>query len=322
MKKTLRVAPLMPAVIVLALACGDSSGGSETEPGSTSEASAGVDTSGSTADGPATSSSSGADATSESSATTSGPTTQDPSETSETGAQSPCGDADIICDDFEAGAPGDNADAAWSYTGNPANTPVLTAAKAARGGQSLHFPTADNQGVFVYPGSGLPTGDNVVYVRAYVNFAKPFADMNGHVAFITGATLPENGVEVRLGASKNFGNQQMMLDINFIGDGQEHTQFSNGDYTGGSPGGGDGVQLEPDTWYCVEALFNGAQSEFQVWIDGAEIPELHVTDWGVGRLDWAPMYNVLKLGAHNYSGSLGEVWYDDVAISSQPIGCI
>jgi hypothetical protein len=29
----------------------------------------------------------------------------------------------------------------------------------------------------------------------------------------------------------------------------------------------------------------------------------------------------LKIGAQNYSGDIGQVWYDDVVVGSQPIGC-
>jgi len=230
----------------------------------------------------------------------------------------PCANADIICDDFEAADVG----AQWSFVGNPANMPSVDASRSHGGGQSLTFAATDTQGAFVYPASGLPTGDNVVYVRAYVSFATNMTDMGGHVSYIVGADQPSNGTELRLGASQNFGNGEMMVDINLLGSGPEYTKFSNGDVTGGAPSGGDGITLTADNWYCMEALFDGANHEFRSWIDGEELAAMHVTDWQQGVMNWSPSYAHMKIGGQNYSGSLGQIWFDDVAMGTQRIGCI
>jgi hypothetical protein len=36
---------------------------------------------------------------------------------------------------------------------------------------------------------------------------------------------------------------------------------------------------------------------------------------------WAPMFSFIKIGAQNYSGDIGKIWYDDVAVGTQRIGC-
>jgi hypothetical protein len=146
-------------------------------------------------------------------------------------------------------------------------------------------------------------------------------DMGGHVDFIVGATLPENGIEVRLGASKTFGSGVEMLDLNFIGSGSEHSQFSNGDYTGGNGTMKPGVTLDAGRWYCLEGFWNGKGNEFQLWVDEVEVPGLHVTDWGDKTTGWSPMYKVGKVGAQNLSGNAGQLWYDDVAFGTSRIGC-
>ncbi|MEM9461681.1 MAG: hypothetical protein AAGF11_46390 [Myxococcota bacterium] len=230
----------------------------------------------------------------------------------------PCAGADILCDDFEDPA---GLDPQWAYTGNPANMPVLDDGRAFAGSRSLTFPNTDTQGAFVYPAAGLPTADNRIYVRAYVSFARPMSEMGGHVSYIVGADQPANGVELRLGASQNFGNGQMMIDVNLLGAGPEYTQFANGDVTGGAPSGARGVSLLADTWYCMEALYDGAAHEFRLWVDGVELPGMHVTDWQAGLTDWSPSYAVMKIGGQNYSGSLGQIWFDDVAMGTQPLGC-
>jgi hypothetical protein len=183
------------------------------------------------------------------------------------------------------------------------------------------FANIDNRGTFVSPTAGFPAANNRFYVRAYLRLGKPMLDIGGHVDFIVGATAPENGIEVRLGASKTFGSGVEMLDVNFIGDGSEHTVFSNGDYTGGNGSSNPGTTLDANRWYCLEALFDGPASEVRVWLDDAEITQLHVTDWGVGRTNWAPTYNVGKVGGQNFSGAIGQVSYDDIAFGSQKIGC-
>ncbi len=222
-----------------------------------------------------------------------------------------------MCDDFEQA----DLDAGWSFVGNPANAPGLDSGQAVSGVQSLTFESTDTQGAFIYPAQGLPTANNQVYVRSQVRFAKSMADMGGHVSYIVAADAPSNGSEMRLGASQNFGTSEMMVDVNLLGTGPEYTQFSNGDVTGGPPSDNVGLSLSADTWYCMEALYDGQEHEFRLWVDGVEVPAMHVTDWQQGVMDWAPNYSILKIGGQNYSGSLGQVWFDDVAISTQPIGC-
>lgn len=228
----------------------------------------------------------------------------------------PCGGADVICDDFE-----DGMDAAWAYTGAPGNMPSVDSTVARSGSQSLTFPSTDTQGAFVYPTAGLPTANNRVYARIYIRFAQPMAQMGGHVSYLVGADAPSNGAEMRLGASTNFGSGDVMVDVNLLGSGPEYTQFSNGDVTGGAPSDNPGIVLDAETWYCMEAVFDGEADEFRLSIDGREISAMHVTDWQQGVTGWSPMYEVVKIGGQNYSGVLGQVWFDDVAISSMPIGC-
>ncbi len=235
----------------------------------------------------------------------------------------PCGAAGIfVCDDFEATAANAKPDTSkWSIAGNPTITPVIDDKKAHGGTHSLHFAKTDNQGVFISAAKGFPPTNNSFYARAWIFLAKPMKDMGGHVDFIVGATAPENGVEVRLGASQNFASQLEMLDLNLIGSGEEHSQFSNGDYTGGNGTQKPGVTLEAGRWYCLEGFWNGKDHQFQLWVDDVEVPGLRVTDWGKGVMSWSPMYKVGKVGAQKFSGDPGELWYDDVAFGSSRIGC-
>ena len=62
-----------------------------------------------------------------------------------------------------------------------------------------------------------------------------------------------------------------MLDFNLIGSGEEHSQFSNGDYTGGNGTTKPGVTLDAGRWYCMEGFWNGKDHQFQLWVDDVEV---------------------------------------------------
>jgi len=79
-----------------------------------------------------------------------------------------------------------------------------------------------------------------------------------------------------------------------------------------------GFTWQGNTWYCVEAHFGNG--EFQVWVDGVEVPHMHVTDWNGRLATWSVTYNVGKIGGQG-NGNLGQVWWDDVAYSLERIGC-
>ena len=71
----------------------------------------------------------------------------------------------------------------------------------------------------------------------------------------------------------------------------------------------------------MEALYGGEAHEFRMWLDGMELAGMHVTDWAAGVTNWSPTYSVMKIGGQNYSGQLGQIWFDDVAMGTQPLGC-
>ena len=51
---------------------------------------------------------------------------------------------------------------------------------------------------------------------------------------------------------------------------------------------------------------------------------MHVTDFSAnnaGRTHWAPSFNYIKIGANDYDANLGQIWYDDVVVATQKIGC-
>jgi hypothetical protein len=235
----------------------------------------------------------------------------------------------IIQDNFDASA---MVDAKWiRYPSfNMQQQPVIDTTRKHSGNNAVKA-TGNNVGSFLIPASGQLGGmivpGNRFFVRVWVNFEKATSAIGNHSDFLVGATSQDNsGVELRLGFSSNQSGKPEMLDLNLIGSGAEVTRYSNGFTDGGNPGAfsGTGVQFVANQWYCIEALFDGAASEFRLWIDGAENMEMHVTDFsgnGTPRLNWAPMFTYLKVGTQDFSGQIGQVWYDDVFVGTAQVGC-
>jgi hypothetical protein len=246
----------------------------------------------------------------------------------------------IIQDDFETAAATMQPDMAkWEQyqSFEIMNAPTIDTARKNRGQNAARVQSTNvGRGSFLVPRAGLPVAGNSFYVRVFMNWEKATTAISGHSGFIVGSAARENnGTEVRLGISSKGPNNVPRLDLNLQsptdGLGGEVTRYSNGFTDGGNPGSfpGVGFQFAADRWYCVEAYFKGTMgaAEFRVWVDGTEVMEMHVTDFrgnttgDTPRVNWAPTYSFLKIGAQDYDANLGRIWYDDVFVGTEPVGC-
>ncbi|HWA73232.1 MAG TPA: hypothetical protein VG937_12875 [Polyangiaceae bacterium] len=238
----------------------------------------------------------------------------------------------LLKDNFDAttvGGPPDSTKWMAPVVGDN-NQPVIDTSRTHSAPNSAKITASSTGNSFLVFSMGLPTANNRVYVRAFVNFEKATTAITGHVGYIVGAASRDNsGTELRFGSSTPPGFSGSMLDLNLQnpmdGGGGEVTRFSNTYTTGGNPLNMPGKTLEANKWYCIEALFSGTPSEFNLWIDGAELTALHVTDFDARgttpRTMWAPSFKFLKFGAQNYGGDAGMLWYDDVVVGTERVGC-
>lgn len=226
-----------------------------------------------------------------------------------------------LCDDFEGDAP-DNA--LWkvitSYSGQPSDQNHITIddAHVARGARALHVHTETNDPVYIET-LALPQVGNTFYGRVLAYFdADPGMRTRGHWGAFVGV-----GKAMMQGAQDTevrIGGQFDILVVNYSPNDALQTSASrDGMYD-------DGMRLPIQTWTCFEFEFDGAGDELRVWIDGAEIDRLHVTDWnqfGHGLTpDWSPEYDRLRIGYQSWNADTPiDVWYDAVAVDTQPIGC-
>ena len=228
----------------------------------------------------------------------------------------PCTTA-ALCDDFEGGM-----DPAWSIQMDSQPQPVVDTTKGANGSSSSLRTTGTTQQSFVT----FPVPGQQLYVRTYMNFENATSTISPHGWYIVGAdnVTSGGGAQMRFGSSGNHGHGSSELDFNVYNGGctGEKTQFSDGASDGNQGWGNttdDVLNFEANTWYCVETYFNGTGHEFRFWVDGTEHQGLHVTEATMCDA-WAPTYTHVKLGA-GANGDVGDVWFDDVVISTSPIGC-
>lgn len=241
----------------------------------------------------------------------------------------------VICDDFEGVAAGMPAEPSkwWERDEfQPGDPPVVTSDQAVSGSNSVTMIGNNSEVMLVNlePLATLGIADNDFYVRVRMRLAQGTADVQGHADMIEAAEangggqypqFGDGGEELRLGVSIGLVDLNIQPGTNCNG---EKTQRTNGlvDMTGG-----DGFNFEAETWYCVETHYagdpgDGMQDTFRLWVDGMPIETLTVTDYGGACTeDWMPDYSYVKIGAQNFSGAIEQVWYDDVAIGNQPIGC-
>jgi len=76
-----------------------------------------------------------------------------------------------------------------------------------------------------------------------------------------------------------------------------------------------GAAFTAAQWGCLEVMLDQGKTEISVSLDGKSIPDLHHTDFPLDA------YDALRFGFEKYAGPVDDVWYDDVALGTAPLGC-
>jgi hypothetical protein len=212
----------------------------------------------------------------------------------------------LVCESFEgveSGALPD--DPRWTTTIIGEGTLEVDASIGHTGAKSLLVRGLGFQTLLTFhDASILPPASGRLFVRAFVRLAEPMT--GGHNTFIIADTAAAPGQ----GNAARLGEMAEMLMLTVTGD--THGALSNDNhYTDGLPG----VVLPPSEFTCLELLFDSAAQEINTWVEGVEVPDLHRTDWPVDA------YDALRFGFEQYAGPVSDIWYDDIAIGTEPIGC-
>jgi hypothetical protein len=208
----------------------------------------------------------------------------------------------VFCEDFEDVTMLDPA--RWVIEKIGDGTAVIDTQIAHSGTRSVHVTQVGyNAFATLRSASLFPTGSRF-YVRVFMRLATPMTA--GHnTYFIAGlAATPGAPYETRIGV------QNSMLVINQP-QGDRGFLSNQNYYNDGLPG----AVLAVNDWSCVEVFFDPPNSRIDVWLDDEPIEDLSRTDWQEERFD------VIRFGFERYAGPDSEIWYDDIAVGTQQIGC-
>jgi hypothetical protein len=224
-----------------------------------------------------------------------------------------------LCDGFESAAPGGPPSAAlWSIaqpdcTGS--GTLAVDDAQAHSGQHSVKV----NGGagycdhIFIANASVIATLGPQVYTRVFVRLGAPLGA--GHVTFLAMKDSADKGGDVRMGG------QDMILMYNRQSDDATLPVLS-------PTGTGESVALAANAWTCIESHFDETAGTIDTWVDGKEIaglvengtPTADVSTQWLSQA-WNPTLADFRIGWESYSGQTMTLWFDDVALAAQRIGC-
>jgi hypothetical protein len=207
----------------------------------------------------------------------------------------------IFCADFEDGSiPSQATFATNNYPPTVGNYFTVDGTMAHRGTHALKVtPTAQTQTLAVT--TGVATFWTRVYLRS---LDVDTSAVTGHDTFVFATDA--NGVN-----NVRVGEHSCQLELNSAPtNGAETELVSSGAYMCSG-----GVAFARNTWYCLEVFYDGPNGEVRVFVDGTEVGPLHATGWGPFA------YTAFKFGFESYGGTARTLWYDDVAVATQRIGC-
>jgi len=227
---------------------------------------------------------------------------------SDDGGSSSCTGATYrVCDGFENAAIDKTT---WGLTVKTNATVAVDNVHVVRGRSALHIHTgvsgADTAGTngSLRTTQGFPFPNNQVWGRTFIYVAKASPDQ--HTNFIEAVgNLPGNvASHYRLGVTT--------------------AHALTGEYTPGDHMDPSKTIMPIDKWSCFEWHFDGAKSEFHVYLDGAELTDMaiaagHTPAWT------APPFAYVEMGVNLYHDLPNQptldVWYDEFALDTQRINC-
>jgi hypothetical protein len=211
----------------------------------------------------------------------------------------------LFFDDFEAAAIGDD----WTQNINGNGTFSLDTAIFKNGSQSVKIAGSGFHTMLQLDAPSFPTTATKIYVASWFRLGVDITQ--AHYIWVEAGDAVNDQHEVRVGA--NIG----LLQTN---------QFQNGEVDLREPG----IVPAAGTWYCLEYAVDWTNHELEVWLDGALMQGISTTDWvqkdpqnggyspGSGLSDWAPVVQALRFGAELQGH---DIWFDDIAVGTEKLGC-
>jgi hypothetical protein len=169
------------------------------------------------------------------------------------------------------------------------------------GSQSLQIKPTGSSG-YSYRMLSVPAPATSYWVRLYVRSDVDLGQAE-HNAFFGAST--GNG-DQNMGSLMEVAEQYCQVVMNL----RDDVVLSIG---GTAACGSGGKLLAKDTWHCMEAFFDGPNGAVQVYAN--DMPIIDKTAWTTLE------YQSFVFGFISFHGPSRTMWYDDVAISAERIGC-
>ncbi len=240
--------------------------------------------------------------------------------TADGGAPTPslsCGSLPV-CDDFESATAGGPPNAAtWAVvTPDCSGTGALAVddTQAHSGTRSVKVTGAGGYCNHVFfSTSKVQAIGGVLFGRFFVRMGTELGD--SHVTFMA----LKDSVE---GKNVRMGGQSKILMWNRESDDATLPELS-------PTGIAKSLHPAANAWRCVEFQIDGPAGAITTWVDGAAVEGLAVDATATPDVDrqwktkatWAPALIDAKFGWESYGGDANTLWFDDVALGPQRIGC-
>ena len=225
-----------------------------------------------------------------------------------------------VSDDFEGGT-GTVPDATkWSIFNSAAsgggNSVVVTTDQAHSGTRAIKVAVTQG-GAMLMTKVGLPPASGALYYRAWARFtsgASAASAWTNHVTFIEAGGLLDNG-DVDQGDEARLGGQNGKISANLSkGDGLSPSPWSMPCPLCTDP-------PASDKWVCIEGLFDFPNQKIAAWIDNVQVVKAEApADWHAASTYPAAMKRI-GFGWESYGGVANTVYYDDIAIGNERLGC-
>lgn len=207
------------------------------------------------------------------------------------------------CEDFEsttAGSPPSVAD--WTVRTNN-GTVVVDDTQAHTGTKSVRIESTGGMAYLVNT-SALPAPAGKIYVRAFVKWNESVPE--GHVGYVAlSKNVNDENNEIR------FGGQHKFMPFNSVpSDKNVPDPWSNPCPECVAPTVGE--------WTCVEVMFDTANGAASAWV--GDNTEVSVTQAEIPDTFPSPGAE-LKIGFRSWNGDAQKLWYDDIKVGYDRIGC-
>lgn len=214
----------------------------------------------------------------------------------------------LLFDDFEAHSLGAPDPSRWEVLTDSGSGTVEVSRGAARSGaQSVKIVAGGNYSdhAFLVNRSVFPLQGSVLFLRVWIRYES--ANWANHITFIK--AIGTGGEELRLGGQAGF----------------YHANLSQGDGLSPNPF----VQPCPlcvapqaNQWICIEGLIAPAENRVQAWVDSKQAVDADAaSDWHSGSGQIPVMLERLGFGWESYGAIGNTIYFDDLVLDDQRVGC-